>query len=99
MRDDLASLELPTESRKSLQILLESLGKFIGAYRTVGPTTYCFIHFMKMQRAQVMGPNKWVDVEKRVSKEYAISMFNFKEGPKRKMLKVQYFKHPKIAHH
>ena len=46
-----------------------------------------------------MGHDKWVDVEKRVSKEDAISMFNFKEGPKIKMLKVQYFKHPEIAHH
>ena len=46
-----------------------------------------------------MGPNKWVDVEKRVSKEDAISMFNFKEGPERKMLKVQYFKRLEIAHH
>ena len=27
------------------------------------------------------------------------SMFNFKEGPKRNMLKVQYFKHPNIAFH
>ena len=26
-------------------------------------------------------------------------MFNFKEEPKRKMLKVQYFKHPNIAGH
>ena len=25
-------------------------------------------------------------------------MFNFKEGLKRKALKVQYFKHPKLAH-
>ena len=66
LKDDLANLELPTESRQSLQILLESLGKFIGAYRTIGPTTYCFIHLMQMQRAQVMGPDKWVDVEKRV---------------------------------
>ena len=46
-----------------------------------------------------MDPDKWVDVEKRVSKAYAISMFNFKEGPKWKMLKVQYFKHPKISNH
>ena len=46
-----------------------------------------------------MGPDKWVDVEKRVSKADAISMFNCKQGPKRKMLKVQYFKHPEIAHH
>ena len=99
MRDDLAILELSTESRQSLQILLESLGKLIGAYRTIGPTTDCFIHLMRMRRAQVMGPNKWVDVEKRVSKADAISMFNFKGGVKQKMIKVQYFKHPKIAHH
>ena len=26
-------------------------------------------------------------------------MFNFKKGPKRKMLKVQYFKHLDIAHY
>ena len=26
-------------------------------------------------------------------------MFNFKEGPKINMLKVQYFKHPNIAHY
>ena len=46
-----------------------------------------------------MGPDKWVDVEKRISKSNEISMFNFKEGPKRNMLKVQYFKHPKTACH
>ena len=46
-----------------------------------------------------MGPDKWVDVEKRVSKEDVISMFNFKEWSNRKMLKVQYFKHPEISHH
>ena len=46
-----------------------------------------------------MGHDKWVDIEKRVSKSYAISMFNFKKGPKKKMLKLHYFKNPKIAHH
>ena len=54
---------------------------------------------MRMRRAQVMGFDKWVDVEMRVSKADSISMFNFKEGPKWKMLKVQYFQNPKIAHH
>ena len=78
LRDDLASLELPTEIRQSLQILLESLGKFISAHRNIGPTTYCFIHLTRMWKAQVMGPDKWVDVEKRVPKADAISMFNFK---------------------
>jgi len=46
-----------------------------------------------------MGHDKWLKIEKRVSKEQAISMFNFKEGRKRWMLKVQYFKHPCIVHH
>ena len=32
-------------------------------------------------------------------KDMAKSMFNFKERPKRKMLKVKYFKHPNIAHY
>ena len=40
-----------------------------------------------------MGLDKWEDVKQKVTKEVAKSMFNYKEGPKRKMLKVQYFKH------
>jgi hypothetical protein len=46
-----------------------------------------------------MGPDKWEAVKNRFPKEDTISMFNFKDGPKRKMLKVQYFKHPDIARH
>jgi hypothetical protein len=46
-----------------------------------------------------MDPDKWETVKNRVSKEDAISIFNFKEGPKRKMLKVQYFKHPEFVGH
>ena len=45
-----------------------------------------------------MGPDKWVVVKERVTREHANSMFNFKEGLKRKELKVQYFKHPELAH-
>ena len=44
-----------------------------------------------------MGLDKWELVQNKVSKEETISMFNFKEGPKRPMLKVQYFNHPNIA--
>ena len=47
----------------------------------------------------MMGPDKWEVVKKRVTTDMVKSMFNFKEGPKRKMLKVQYFKHPNIAHY
>ena len=46
-----------------------------------------------------MGPDKWDIVKNRVSKEDAISMFNLKEGPKWKMLKVQYFKHAHFVGH
>ena len=46
-----------------------------------------------------MGPDKWVVMKERVTREHANSMFNFKEGLKCKALKVQYFKHPKLAHH
>ena len=84
LRDDLASLELPNEIQQSLQILLDSLGNFIGSYRSVVPTTDCFIHLMRMQKALVMGPNKWVDVEKRVSKADAISMFILKKDQSRR---------------
>jgi hypothetical protein len=38
-------------------------------------------------------------LKNKFSKENTISMFNFKDGPKWKMLKVQYFKHPDIAGH
>ena len=41
-----------------------------------------------MQKAHIMGLEKWVDVEKMVSKEDVISIFDFKEGPKQNMLKV-----------
>jgi len=54
---------------------------------------------LRRRKIEVMGSEKWVDVEKNVSKTQAISMFNFKEGSKQKMLKVQFFKHPNIAHH
>lgn len=46
-----------------------------------------------------MGPDKWVEVSRRVIKAHAKSRFDFQEGLKRKMLKMQYFKHPKIAQH
>ena len=69
LRDDLARLELPTESQQSLQILLESLGKFIGDCRSVFPTTYSFSHLMRMRKAQVIGPDKWVDVERGYQKQ------------------------------
>ena len=46
-----------------------------------------------------MRTDKWEAVKERVTTSMEKSMFNFKEGPKRKMLKVQYFKHPEIYFH
>ena len=46
-----------------------------------------------------MGSDKWANVSKRVAKEHAKYMFKFKEGSKRKMLKVQYSRHPEIVNH
>jgi len=42
---------------------------------------------------------EWAELSRRVTKAHTKSMFNFKEGLKRKMLKVQYFKYLEIAHH
>jgi membrane-bound lytic murein transglycosylase MltF len=67
------------------------------AYQNMGPTTDSFIDLMRRRKSKVMGPDKWNVVKNKVSKENTISMFNLKYGPKRKMLKVQYFKHPNIT--
>jgi hypothetical protein len=99
LENDLAVLELPLESKQSLQIVLHSLDNFMDAYQKMGPTTNSFVDLMRRRKSEVMGPDKWDTVKNKVSKEDAISMFNFKEGPKRKMLKVKYFKHPDLAEH
>ena len=61
--------------------------------------TDTFVIVMIKGKEIVMGPDKWEDVKQRVTKEMVKSIINFKEGSKRKMLKVQYFKHPNIAHY
>ena len=92
-------LELPQESKQSLQIVFHSLENFMDAYQKMGPTTDSFVNLMRRRKSEVMGLDKWEAVKNRVSKEEVVFMFNFKEDPKRKMLKVQYFKHPDIAGH
>ena len=79
-------------------MVLQSLQKFIEVYEYLGPTTDGFIALMQRRKTQVMSPDKWVVVKERVTREHANSMFNFKQGLKRKALKVQYFNHPKLAH-
>ena len=79
-------------------MVLQSLQNFIEVYEDIGPTIDGFIALMQSKKAQVMGLEKWVAVKERVTREHANSMFNFKEGLKRKALKVQYFKHLELAH-
>jgi hypothetical protein len=99
LENDLAVLKLPLESKQILQIVFHSLENFMDAYQKMGPTTDNFVDLMRRRKSEVMGPDKWDTVKNRVSKEDAISMFNFKDGPKRKMLKVKYFKHPHFVEH
>ena len=79
-------------------MVLLSLQKFIEVYEDLGPTTDGFVSLMQRRKAEVMGPDKWAVVKERVAREQTNSMFNFKEGLKRKALKVQYFKHPELTH-
>jgi hypothetical protein len=99
LENDLRSLGIPQKSKKSLEIVFHSLQKFMDAYQKMGPSTDSFIDLMRHRKSEVMGPDKWNAIKNKVSKENTISMFNFKDGPKRKMLKVKYFKNPNIAGH
>ena len=99
LQRDLMALTVPTESRQSLEIVTHSLGELVVVYRNLRPTTNTYVEVMRKIKEIVMGPDKWEDVKQRVTKEMTKLMFNFKEGLKRKMLKVQYFKHPDIAHY
>jgi hypothetical protein len=64
------------------------------AYQNMGPTTDIFIDLMRWRKSEVMGSDKWDVLKNKFSKENTISMFNFKDGPKRNMLKVQYLSTP-----
>ena len=88
LENDLVVLELPQESKKILQIILHSLQKFMDVYQKMGTTNDSFVDLMRWRNSEVRGPDKWEAIKNRVSKEDAISMFNFKDGPKRKMLKM-----------
>ena len=97
LKRDLVALTPPAESRQSLEIVTHSLSELVDVYLKLGPTTDNFIEVMRKIKETTMGPDKWEVVKQRVTIEISKSMFNFKEGPKRKMLKVKYFKHPHIA--
>ena len=82
------ALTLPTESRQSLEIVTHSMGDIVNVYKNLGPMTDTFVEVMRKRKEIVIGPDEWEDVKQKVTKYVAKSMFNFKEGPKRKMMKV-----------
>jgi hypothetical protein len=51
LENDLAVLELPQESKQSLQIVLHSLENFMDAYQKMGPTTNSFVDLMRWQKS------------------------------------------------
>ena len=99
LQRDFLALSLTAESRQSLEIVTHLLGEIVNVYRNLGPTTDTFVEMMRKRKEIVMGLDKWEDVKQKVTKEVAKLMFNYTEGPKRKMLKVQYFKHPNKANY
>ena len=50
-------------------MVLQSLQKFIEVYEYLGPTIDSFVALMQRRKAQVMGPDKWVVVKERVTRE------------------------------
>ena len=50
------ALNLPAESRQSLEIVTHSLGELVPVYRKFGPTTHTFVEVMRKRKETVMGP-------------------------------------------
>jgi len=69
LKHDLEQMDLPIESKQSLDIFLHSLDKFIDVYKKLGLTTNDFVDLRRRRGKEVMGPDKWPEIEKRVSKE------------------------------
>jgi hypothetical protein len=99
LKRDLQQMDLPAERKQRLEVIFHSFENFIDVYNNLGPTTNTFNDMMRRCKQAVVGHDKWPKIEKRVSKEQAKSLFNFKEGPKQSILKVQYFKHLNISIH
>ena len=69
LQNDLSSLDLAPENKQSIEMVLLSLQKFIEVYEDLGPTIDGFVALMQRRKAEVMGPDKWVFVKERVTKE------------------------------
>ena len=88
------ALTLPTESRQSLEIVTHSLSELVDVYLKLEPTTDTFVEVMRKIKETVMGLDTWEVVKQRVTTEMAKSMFNFKEGLKKKDAKGGIFQAP-----
>jgi hypothetical protein len=66
LQNDLRCLDLPRESKQSLEIVLNSLQNFMDVYQNMGPTNDSFIDLMRRRKSEVMGLDKWEVVKSRV---------------------------------
>ena len=51
MQNDLFSLDLAPENKQSIEMVLQSLQKFIEVYEDLGPTTDGFVALMQRRKA------------------------------------------------
>ena len=65
LQTDLFSLDLTPENKQSIEMVLQSLKKFIEVYEDLGPTTDGFVALIQRRKAQVMCPDKWAIVKER----------------------------------
>ena len=55
LQNDLSSLDLARENKQSIEMVLQSLQKFIEVYEDLGPTTNGFVALMQRRKEKVMG--------------------------------------------
>ena len=76
------ALSLPAESRQSLEIVTHSLSEMVKVYKDLGPTTDSFVEVMRKRRETVIGPDKWQDIKKRVSRARLSQCLIIRKGQK-----------------
>ena len=55
LQNDFSSLDLALENKQSIEMVLQSLQKFIEVYEDLGPTIDGFVSLMQIRKAHVMG--------------------------------------------
>ena len=69
LQNNLSSFALAPENKQSIEMVLQSLQKFIEVYENLGPTIDGFVSLMQRRKEKLMGPDKWAFVKERVTRE------------------------------